>query len=81
MWVNGRTSRGFADLKLGDGQRIVISYGTGEHQPTGRPAASRSQRSAASTADRNALMPNAPSRRAATRPLRLKAKTQGSVSR
>lgn len=35
IWVNGRTSRGFADLKLGDGQRIVISYGTGEHQPTG----------------------------------------------
>lgn len=35
MWVNGRTSRRFAGLKLGDGQRIVISYGTGEQQPTG----------------------------------------------
>lgn len=36
MWVNGKPSRAFGALKLANGQKIVISYGSGERPPTAR---------------------------------------------
>jgi hypothetical protein len=35
MWVDGKPSREFGGLKLKDGQRIVISYGSDSRRPGG----------------------------------------------
>jgi hypothetical protein len=35
MWVDGRPSRAFGSLRLADGQRIVVSYGSSTRPPSG----------------------------------------------
>lgn len=36
MWVDGKPSKAYGDLKLEDGQQIVVTYGTDEQPPTSR---------------------------------------------
>jgi hypothetical protein len=35
MWVDGSPSRAFGSLRLADGQRIVVSYGSSARPPSG----------------------------------------------
>lgn len=35
MWVDGEPSKGFGDLKLADGQQIVVTFGSEVETPPG----------------------------------------------